>query len=370
MMMKAINIQENNFWLGWQILLPGQAKRIWHLVERFGSPKTAWEASFNELVKTGGCSTEVASSLSRKKNEIELDAEMARLDKEGIGYITYHEPSYPEPLKDIFDPPPGLFYKGNLISQDNTAIALVGSRRPTHYGKSVAEKVAAELAESGLTVVSGLARGIDSSAHRGALKAGGRTIAVLGNGIDVVYPGENRALQDNISLSGAVISEYPLGSPPEAWHFPVRNRIISGLSRAIVVIEASERSGALITADCALEQGREVLAVPGNINSPVSKGTNRLIKQGACLFEKVEDIFEEIGLGSLFGKSEIKTKPLPKMNRDEENIYRLLIGNTYDLDVIIDQTGLSAQEALAALMFLEIKGLLRQLPGGLYTWRE
>ncbi len=202
------------------------------------------------------------------------------------------------------------------------------------------------------------------------MKAGGRTIAVLGNGVDLVYPRENRELQDNISSSGAVISEYPLGSPPEAWHFPVRNRIISGLSRAIVVIEASERSGTLITADCALEQGREVLAVPGNINSPMSKGTNRLIKQGARLVEKTEDVFEEIGLGSLFRQDEIKTKTLPKMSLVEENIYRLLIGNTCDLDDIIEQLGLSAQETLAALMFLEIKGLVRQLPGRLYTSHE
>jgi len=365
---KAMDMQEKAFWLAWQILLPGQAKRIWYLVERFGSPKTAWEASANELVKTGGCSTEVALNLDRKKKDIEPEVEMARLYKEEIGYITYQEPSYPGPLKNIFDPPPGLFYKGNFILQDNPAVAIVGSRRPTYYGKNIAEKIAAELAESGITVVSGLARGIDSSAHRGTLKACGRTIAVLGNGIDVVYPRENQALQNDISLSGAVISEYPLGSPPEAWHFPVRNRIISGLSRAIVVIEASERSGALITADCALEQGREVLAVPGNINSPVSKGTNRLIKQGACLYEKVEDIFEEIGLGCLFKRSKIKT--LPKMSRDEENIYHLLIGNTYDLDDIINKSGLSAQETLAALMFLEIKGLVRQLPGRFYTLRE
>jgi DNA processing protein len=367
---KVMDMQEKAFWLGWQMLLPGQSKRIWHLVERFGSPKTAWEASANELIKTGGCSVEFAHNLDKKKKDIEPEAEMTRLDKKGIGYITYREPSYPEPLKNIFDPPPGLFYKGNLISQDSPAVALVGSRRATHYGKTVAEKIAEELAESGLTVVSGLARGIDSSAHRGALKAGGRTIAVLGNGVDVVYPRENQSLQNDVSLSGAVISEYPLGSPPEAWHFPVRNRIISGLSRAVVVIEASERSGALITADCALEQGREVLALPGNINSPMSKGTNRLIKQGACLCEKVEDIFEEIGFGSLFRNSETKTKTLPKMSRDEENIYHLLIGNTVDLDVIIDQSGLSAQEVLSALMFLELKGLVRQLPGRLYTLRD
>ncbi len=365
-----MDIKEKTFWLGWQILLPGQAKRIWHLVECFGSPKTAWNASVKELTSIGGCSSEIALSLDKKKKYIEPEIEMARLDKEGIGYVTYQEQSYPEPLKNIFDPPPGLFYKGDLVSQDNVAVALVGSRRPTHYGKTVSEKIAAELAESGLTVVSGLARGIDSSAHRGALKAGGRTIAVLGNGIDLVYPRENRELQDNIPLSGAVISEYPLGSPPEAWHFPVRNRIISGLSKAIVVIEASERSGSLITADCALEQGREVLAVPGNINSHMSIGTNRLIKQGARLVEKTEDIFEEIGLGCLFKHDEIETKVLPKMSLVEENIYHLLIGNTCDLDDIIEKLRLSAQETLAALMFLEIKGLVRQLPGRLYTSHE
>ncbi len=362
-------MQEKAYWLGWQIILPGMAKRIWNLIERFGSPAAAWNATAGELVRTGGCSVETASALDKRKAGLDLQIELDRLEEAGITYILYEESSYPELLKTIFDPPPGLFIRGSLLPADSLAVAVVGSRRPTPYGLAVAEKMAEEMARAGIIVVSGMARGIDSSAHRGALKAGGCTIAVLGCGLDVVYPRENRRLKEDISSCGAVISEYPLGSLPEAWHFPVRNRIISGLSKATVVVEAGERSGALITADCALEQGRDVLAVPGNISSPLSKGPNRLIKQGARLVEKTEDILEEIGVGSLFGAENGKTPSLPQLTEEEEAVYRLLSHEPVDLDKLVALANLPVQEVLAALMFLEIKGLVRQLPGRLYVLR-
>jgi len=233
----------------------------------------------------------------------------------------------------------------------------------------VAEKISLELARAGIVVVSGLARGIDSAAHQGALDAAGPTVAVLGCGVDVVYPPENRRLAEKIAAAGAVVSEYPPGAKPEPWHFPVRNRIISGMAKATVVVEAGERSGALITADLALEQGRDVLAVPGNVSSPVSKGPNRLIKQGARLVEDVADILEEIGVGALFKVETGKTRPLPRLTEEEETVYRLLSPEPVHLDEIIGRSGLAAQEVLAGLMFLEIKGLVRQLPGKFYVLR-
>jgi DNA processing protein len=225
------------------------------------------------------------------------------------------------------------------------------------------------LAQNGVVIVSGLARGIDSAAHQGALSAKGINIAVLGCGVDVVYPRENRVLMEQIIATGAVISEYPLGSPPEAWHFPQRNRIISGLAQATLVVEAGERSGALITADCALEQGREVLAVPGNISSPASKGPNRLIKQGAGLVESVEDILEEIGAGSLFKADTAKTPSLPRLTAEEEKVYRQLSHESVHLDDLALRSNLPVQDVLAVLMYLELKGLVRQLPGKFYTLR-
>lgn len=360
-------MEDKKYWLGWQIVFPGQAKRIWSIVERFGSAREAWLASEEELVRTGGFSREAAASLARRRAQVDLDAEQARLEQEKIGYIQLEEPAYPELLRGIFDPPPGLYVLGKMLPADGMAVAVVGSRRPTPYGLAVAEKIAGDLAKTGVVVVSGLARGIDSSAHRGALAAGGPTVAVMGCGVDVVYPRENQRLWREIVATGAVISEFPPGTTPQPWHFPVRNRIISGLSKATVVVEAGERSGALITADLALEQGREVLAVPGSIVSPLSKGPNRLIKNGARLVEGVEDILEEIGVGSLFKAGEGKAPPFPRLTAEEETVYRLLSLEPVHLDELIDRSRMSAQEVLAGLMFLEIKGLARQLPGKFYV---
>lgn len=362
-------MQEKVCWLGWQIVLPGLAKRIWNLVERFGSARAAWRASEQDLVETGGFSRDTAEALVRRRAEVDLEAALARLEKSNIKYVQFNDSGYPEMLRRIFDPPPGLFVQGTLPPADGLAVAIVGSRRPTPYGLAVAEKIAGELAQAGIIVVSGMARGIDSSAHQGALVAGGTTIAVLGCGVDVVYPRENQRLMEKIISAGAVVSEYPPGTTPEPWHFPVRNRIISGIAKATVVVEAGERSGALITADCALEQGRDVLAVPGNISSPLSRGPNRLIKQGARLVENVADILEEIGVSSLFKPQAGKTPVFPRLTDGEKAVYHLLSHEPAHLDELISRSGLPAQEVLAGLMFLEIKGLVRQMPGKFYVLR-
>ncbi|MGB9825354.1 MAG: DNA-processing protein DprA, partial [Desulfofundulus sp.] len=263
-----------------------------------------------------------------------------------------------------------LFVRGTLPQPGGQFVAIVGSRRATPYGVTVAENLGGELALAGVTVVSGMARGIDSAAHRGALAAGGRTVAVLGCGVDVVYPRENKRLMEGIIEAGAVISEFPPGSPPEAWHFPVRNRIISGLSRATVVVEAAGKSGALITADLALDQGRDVMAVPGPVTSRQSRGSNQLIKQGARLVESAEDVLEELGITCLFSGKHLQSPGMPGLTAVEETVYGMLSCEPVPVDIIVENTGLSVQQVLSALMFLEVKALVRQFPGRLYARRE
>nr|WP_322786317.1 DNA-processing protein DprA [Desulfofundulus thermocisternus] len=360
-------LERKIYWLGWQYLLPGGARYVWSLVKKFGSPGAAWAASGEELVTRGGLEPGMAGSLVHRRAELNLREELARLQEQDIKYVTIEDGEYPRLLRNIFDPPPALFVRGSLSRLGEQAVAVVGSRRPTPYGLAVAEKLGEELARAGLAVVSGMARGIDSAAHRGALAAGGMTVAVLGCGVDVVYPRENRRLMEEIIRSGAVVSEFPPGSPPEAWHFPVRNRIISGLSRATVVVEAAEKSGALITADLALEQGREVMAVPGPVTSPQSRGPNQLIKQGARLVEGAEDILEELGMTCLFPAGERQSPALPRLTADEEAVYGTLSTEPLPVDVVVEKTGLAVQQVLSALMFLEVKGLVRQFPGRLYA---
>lgn len=358
-------MDEREYFLSWQVALPGAAKRIWHLVERFGSPEDAWKATEKQLAATGGFTPEGARELVLRRRGINPEAVTALLEKKGIAFVHYGSPGYPEMLKNIPDPPPGLFIRGKITASDDQAIAVVGSRKATRYGLTVAAKLAGELAGAGVTVVSGMARGIDTAAHRGALAAGGRTIAVLGCGVDVVYPRENAGLMEEISLSGAVVSEFPLQEKPESWHFPVRNRIISGLSMGVVVVEAAARSGALITADFALDQGRDVMAVPGNITSELSRGTNRLIRQGAKPVEDAGDILEEMGLERLFRVDDRKD-PVVNLSPEEKAVSNIISSEPVTLDELVDRSGLPAQKVLVALTFLEMKGSVRQLPGRLY----
>lgn len=360
-------LEDRLYLLGWQCLMAEQGKKLWLLLKHFGSPRAAWEASVKELTGAPGIGANDPENLARRRAEFDPAEEAARLRCAGMKFICYNEPGYPENLLQIFDPPPVIFIKGSVKSLDKLAIAVIGSRRPSPYGLLVAEKFARDLAALGVTVVSGMARGIDTAGHKGALSGGGRTVAVLGCGLDVVYPRENKRLMDKIVDSGAVISEYPLGTPPEPWHFPARNRIISGLSLGTVVVEAAEKSGALITADFALEQGRDVMAVPGNVVSPLSRGPHKLIKQGARLVEGAGDIIDEMGLERLFPIQEEDAGGKVKMSVEEKALYNLLSLEPVSLDELIDRTGFLPQKVLAALAYLEIKGLTRQMPGKLYV---
>ena len=297
---------------------------------------------------------------------------MKILNKESkIKALSFADKAYPTNLKYIYDPPSVLYVKGNIIPEDNVAIAIVGSRRATYYGLQNAEKLAFELAIKGIAIISGLARGVDSAAHRGALKAGGRTIAVLGSGLNVIYPPENEKLAQEVARNGAVISEFPQDTPPFKQNFPRRNRIISGLSLGVVVIEAAKKSGALITANCALEQGREVFALPGKIDSFTSQGTHDLIKDGAKLVQTTEDIIEELEpLMSEYikqAKSESKAAVEPNLLGEEKQIYFCLSSEATHIDEIMQKVALSYGKLLTNLLKLQHKKLVKELPGKLFV---
>jgi DNA processing protein len=293
------------------------------------------------------------------------EQELEKAKQDGVSIITADSPDYPERLRNTPDPPLFLYVKGNLDQGDS--IAVVGTRKPTAYGMSVAKRIAAELAEAGLTIVSGLARGIDTQAHRGALKAKGRTIAVLGSGIDVAYPPENRELMREITQAGAVVSENPFGTQPEAGYFPARNRIISGLSRGTVIVEAAVDSGSLITAQYALEQNRKLFAIPGNIASPNSRGTHSLIRQGALLVEGGSDILRELGVATSCGERKQVRRSLPVLDTDEQAVLRCIQNDPKHIDRIMKESGLTAGKLSAVLITLELKGLVSQVPGKQYV---
>ncbi len=331
-------------------------RKLWHLVNSLGSARAVWEASPETLIQSG-LSPRVAQRIVACRST-GLSA-VVRSEKQGVHIVTWADPQYPSLLRRIPDPPPVLYVRGRLIPEDEVAVAIVGARKASTYGKMVAEGLAFELARCGVTVVSGLARGIDGAAHRGALRGGGRTIGVLGCGVDVVYPPEHRALIAEVTEGGAVLSELPCGTPPLSHHFPMRNRIISGLSLGVVVVEGEEHSGALITADCALEQGREVLAVPGSILGGKSHAPHQLLKQGAKPVERVEDILEELRLPiSRAGKVEpLQMEPL------EAEVFSCLTHEPRHIDAIVQESGLEPHRVAGVLLDLEVKGVVCQLPG-------
>ena len=334
------------------------------LIDRFGSPEKVFKAPLRELLKVEGVGKETANRIKGFRSSPLIQKELSLLEQHRIRLITLKDDEYPVNLREIYDPPPYLYIKGGIDERDRLAIAIVGSRSSTPYGLGIARRMAMGLASHGITIVSGMARGIDSEAHRGALKAGGRTIAVLGSGIDIIYPGENKKLYEEISRKGAVISEFPISTPPLSNNFPRRNRIISGLSTGVLVIEASLRSGSLITARLALEQGRDVFAVPGSITSSRSHGTNMLIKEGARLVERPEDILEEI-LPHGLERKEDKRLDIP-LSKSEKRIYEVLTTPKH-IDTIIGESRLNPGEVSAILMNLEIKGIVCQHPGKVFA---
>jgi DNA processing protein len=350
---------------------------VCRLVQSLGSPDAVLRASHEELTQAGRMSPALAAAIRRGPAADDLraiDRELTALERLPIRVLTILDAEYPVRLKTIHDPPPLLYVSGNFTEGDHHAVAVVGTRHATSAGRLVAEQLTRGLAEAGLTVVSGLARGIDAAAHRSALEAGGRTIAVLGCGIDRTYPPEHQSLRKKIEDRGAVLSELPLGAYPHAYHFPKRNRIISGLSLGVVVVEAALQSGSLITARLAAEQGRDVFAVPGAVQSEQSRGTNGLIKQGAKLVETVWDILDEVAAQfepSFLARMQDRRADLTRavqsgrlpLEQDEAALYAALSTEPVHIDELIARTGLPAASVSGLLLSLELKGAVRQLPG-------
>lgn len=339
--------------------------RLKKLLEYFNQPQDILEAPQEKLMSIAGIGGKIAHKIHTLKKE-DLDKELKLAKRHDVKIITQDNSEYPLNLKYIPDPPTVLYVKGELLEEDNLAIAIVGSRRASIYGLNSAEKFAYNLSEKGFTIISGMARGIDTYAHKGALKRKGRTLAVIGSGFNQLYPPENKKLAQEISQNGAIISEFPFDMQPLPANFPQRNRVISGLSLGVLVVEAARNSGALITADFALEQGREVFALPGEVDSLNSFGTNSLIKQGAKLVLNIDDIIEELPYTlsenlALFSPEQKDTSK--ELNSEEAFLYNLISAEPLGLDELIEKSGLDIPQATNELLGLQIKKLIRQLPG-------
>ena len=353
------------YWVGFNIVPGIGPARLNKLLEHFGDAETAWKAPPLELARAG-LDRKSLEKLLGLRTKLDLDAEMGRIEDAGARVLTLQDDGYPRWLRQVDLPPAVLYVRGAYLPADEWAIAVVGTRRAKSYGREVTRYLVGGLARSGITIVSGLARGIDSEAHLTALKAGGRTIAVLGCGLDVVYPPENAALTQDIVASGALISEYPLGTKPDRRNFPPRNRIISGLTLGTLVTQAGEGSGALITAYFALEQGREVFAVPGSVLDRACSGTNRLIQQGeAKLVTKVEDILEELNLTMVSEQAEIRAA-VPQ-NQTEGLLLQHLCEEPVHVDELQRASGLPIGQVSGTLALMELKGLVRQTGGMSYV---
>jgi DNA processing protein len=337
------------------------------LLDSFGSAVKAWQAAPQALQAVQGVSPGMARAIRRFPRVAAVREDQERVDRAGVQVLVWGDPHYPLRLQHIVSAPPVLYIRGKLEPGDEAAVAIVGARNATAYGEDVARELASELSRRGLTIVSGLARGIDAAAHRGAIEAGGRTIAVLGSGLDEIYPPEHRGLAGQVATHGAVISEFPLGTPPLRLHFPRRNRIISGLCLGVIVVEAGVDSGALITANHALDQGREVFAVPGRVHARYSEGCNRLIKAGAKLVETWEDVLSEL-LPHVKGRKPVRpaVSPPPALTVEEQGVFDLLAEGPQHIDTLIVRAGLPGGRVASALLGLEMKGVVRQLSGKMF----
>jgi len=341
--------------------IPGIGRvKISGLLEHFETLGNAWKATAAELKKSG-LDSKTVDNIVNLRTKISPDKEIDALNKYKIKALICESEDYPSRLKEIYDYPPVLYVRGDLIQQDECCLAVVGTRRSTVYGRQVTEEIVSDLARNGITIVSGLARGIDSIAHKTALEAGARTMAIFASGLDIVYPAENAKLAREIMERGALISEYPLGTKPKADNFPRRNRIMSGLSLGVLVIEAGESSGALITANQALEQNREVFAVPGSILSPTSRGTNHLIQEGAKLVRNYIDILEELNLTIM--AQQLEMKELLPVDETEALLLRQLTREPTHIDDICRSTGLAAALVGSTLTMMELKGMVKQVGG-------
>lgn len=352
------------YWLGFNKASGIGAKRLRALLDAFGDIETAWNAPAIELAEAG-LDRRSLKSLLKLRAELDLDAELRRVQDAGVTVLTWDDAGYPANLKRIPAPPPVLFVRGDLLPEDEWAVAIVGTRRATVYGREVALRLSTELTQAGVTIVSGLARGIDAVAHDAALKADGRTLAVMGNGLDTVYPPEHRNLAGRITKQGAVLSEYALGVRPEARNFPARNRIISGLSFGVIVVEGRWSSGAVITAKQALEQGRDVFAVPGSILSPSSEGPNRLIKEGAIPALDANDILESLNLTQVAQQLDVR-QALPT-DPTEARLLDMLSAEPRHIDEIRREAEMAVSDVSSTLALMELKGMVRQVGGMQYV---
>lgn len=346
--------------------------RLRHLLDSFGDAPSILAASQSRLASVEGIGADTASAISHWRDTVDLDAELKRIGEYGCHVVIQSDPEYPELLREIYDPPIALYVKGTLKASDKNAIAMVGSRMTTHYGIETARKLACQLAYAGVTVVSGGARGIDTAAHQGALSVKGRTIVVLGTGLNIVFPAENRDLFERCAASGAVITQFPFNRKADKQTFPIRNRIVAGMTLGTLVVEANLTSGALITANMAANYGRQVFAVPGRIDSPRSKGCHDLIKNGAKLCEGADDLLSEfeylfppaIRPGPEEAQSRLATMTL---SENEQKALAALEQSGKHMDEIIRETGLTAATASVALLSLEMKRLAKQLPGKIFV---
>jgi DNA processing protein len=350
--------KELKYWVGFNIV-PGIGRvRFSQLESFFGNIRNAWKAGPNDL-KQAGLDSPTLQAIETYRPKIDLEEEMEKLETWGVGAYTFHDPEYPARLKEIYDYPPLIYVKGKLVSQDEWCIAVVGTRKATAYGRQVTEEIVTDLARNKISVVSGLARGIDTIAHHASLEAGGRTIAIFACGLDNIYPPENANLAAKICNQGATVSEYPLGAKPRPDNFPRRNRIMSGMSLGTLVIEADESSGAIITAHMALEQNREVFAVPGSILSSMSRGTNRLIQEGAKLVRNCTDILEELNLTA--SAQQMEMKEIIPTSETEALLLKQLTAEPTHIDQVCRSSGLPISTVSSNLTIMELKGLVRQV---------
>lgn len=349
-------------------------QRIAALLERYGSAAAVLGMSAGQLAEVPGIGGKLSAAFAAALREVDVEAELRLLEKHSVGVCIRGGAGYPAHLAEIHDPPHVLYVRGTIEERDARAVALVGSRHCSDYGKRMATRLAADLARAGYTVVSGLARGIDGAAHRGALQAGGRTLAVLAGGLSRIYPPEHKDLADEVEKAGALVTESGMRQEPLASLFPARNRIISGVSRAVVLVEAAERSGALITAEHAAEQGRTVFAVPGPVDAPASGGTNALIREGAILCRGVDDILEElqgVSAMSMAAKAHaaaaaVPTTPPPTLDETQKRVWEFLAGGPRHLDEMVQQLGLGVAQLSGMLLTMEMKRAVRRLPGNRY----
>ena len=356
------------YWIWFSSLVKINTRKRYDLLEYYKDPAFIWNSSEEELRKLPIIDNADVGYIINKQLRNDTHKHYDVLVAADVNIITMHDGLYPEELKNIYDPPTVLYVRGSLM-RGEARVAVVGSRRATPYGLETAEKLSAGLSGNGVTIISGMARGIDSKAHNGALAVDGRTIAILGCGLDVVYPSENKELMKRICKNGAVVSEYLPGTPPIAFNFPVRNRIISGMSLGVVVIEANDKSGSLITANYALEQGKEVFAVPGNIDSENSTGTNKLIRDGAKIVLELGDILDELKISrsanNSFCKKSVKINT-STLDADEKSIVKELEQGPVHIDTIARACNLSIHSTGSILVMLEMKGFVEQLPGKSY----